>query len=74
MHAPENFGMPWLMPLQCGNGIFRQLQEFKPVVGFAFHFNRAGAGYQNERIVTEVVEGKTFAHSWAYKATRKSQK
>ncbi|RZM26906.1 MAG: SRPBCC domain-containing protein [Pedobacter sp.] len=46
---------------------FPQLQKFAPVVGYKFQFNDAGFEYQKEWIVTKVVEGKTLAHSWAYK-------
>ena len=46
---------------------FPQLREFEPVVGFRFEFDDDNAGYQKEWIVTKVVEGKTLAHSWAYK-------
>lgn len=46
---------------------FPQLREFEPVVGFNFQFDDNNAEYQKEWIVTKVVEGKTLAHSWAYK-------
>jgi uncharacterized protein YndB with AHSA1/START domain len=46
---------------------FPQLREFKPVTGFRFQFDDQGAGYQKEWIVTQMVEGKRLAHSWAYK-------
>jgi uncharacterized protein YndB with AHSA1/START domain len=46
---------------------FSQLQKFEPVVGFHFEFENADAEYQKEWIVTKVTEGKTLAHSWAYK-------
>jgi len=46
---------------------FPQLQEFKPVIGFKFQFEDDNAEYQKEWTVTKVTEGRTFAHSWAYK-------
>jgi uncharacterized protein YndB with AHSA1/START domain len=46
---------------------FPQLRGFKPLIGFKFEFDDDSAGYQKEWIVTQVVEGKTLAHSWAYK-------
>ena len=46
---------------------FPQLQEFEPVVGFKLQFDQSDAEYQEEWIVTKVIEGKTLAHSWAYK-------
>jgi len=46
---------------------FPQLEKFKAIVGFKFQFDDDGAGYQKEWIVTKVVEGRTLAHSWAYK-------
>jgi uncharacterized protein YndB with AHSA1/START domain len=46
---------------------FPQLQKFEPVVGYKFQFDDPGSKYQKEWIVTKVIEGKTFAHSWAYK-------
>lgn len=46
---------------------FPQLRAFKPVIGFKFEFDDDNAGYQKEWIVTNVVEGKMLAHSWAYK-------
>jgi len=46
---------------------FPQLQKFEPVVGFKFQFDDDNAGYQKEWLVTKVIEGKTLAHSWAYK-------
>ena len=46
---------------------FPQLQKFEPVVGYKFQFSDDGSEYQKEWIVTKVVEGKTLAHSWAYK-------
>ncbi|WP_031529529.1 SRPBCC family protein [Dyadobacter crusticola] len=46
---------------------FPQLRHFEPVVGFKFEFDDDNAGYQKEWIVTKVMEGKTLAHSWAYK-------
>lgn len=49
------------------NWYFPQLREFEPAVGFKFQFEDDSAEYQKEWIVTKVVEGKTLAHSWAYK-------
>ena len=46
---------------------FPQLQQFKPVVGFKFQFDDDRAEYQKEWLVTKVTEGKSLAHSWAYK-------
>lgn len=46
---------------------FPQLRKFEPVVGFHFEFDQGHDKYQKEWIVTNVVEGKTLAHSWAYK-------
>lgn len=46
---------------------FPQIQKVEPVVGFRFQFTDKGAEYQKEWIVTKVTEGKTFAHTWAYK-------
>jgi uncharacterized protein YndB with AHSA1/START domain len=46
---------------------FPQLQNFEPVVGFEFQFQKDGAEYQKEWKVTKVITGKTFAHTWAYK-------
>lgn len=46
---------------------FPQLLEFEPVVGFKFQFDDNGAEYKKEWVVTKVEEGKTFAHTWAYK-------
>ncbi|MCE7063843.1 SRPBCC domain-containing protein [Dyadobacter sp. CY326] len=46
---------------------FPQLRGFEPVMGFKFEFDDDDAGYQKEWVVTKVVEGKTLAHSWAYK-------
>ena len=51
---------------------FPQLEKFKAIVGFKFQFDDDGAGYQKEWIVTKVVEGRTLAHSWAYKGYRGS--
>lgn len=34
---------------------------------FKFQFDDNSAKYQNEWIVTKVVEGRTLANSWAYK-------
>lgn len=45
---------------------FPQLQQFKPVVEFKFQFDDPGAEYQKEWIVTKLIPGKTFAHSWSY--------
>ncbi|UFH57076.1 SRPBCC domain-containing protein [Spirosoma sp. KNUC1025] len=50
---------------------FPQLQQFDPVFGFTFQFDD-GAEYQKEWIVTNVLEGKTLAHSWAYKGYPRS--
>jgi len=46
---------------------FPQLQNFKPHVGYKFQFDDKNSEYQKEWIVTKVTEGKTLAHSWAYK-------
>jgi len=46
---------------------FPQLQKFEPIVGFKFQFDDTSAEYQKEWIVTKVAEGRTLAHSWAYK-------
>ena len=46
---------------------FPQLQKFEPIVGYKFQFDDNNSEYQKEWIVTKIVEGKTFAHSWAYK-------
>ena len=46
---------------------FPALQKFMAIVGYKFKFDDSGSGYQKEWWVTRVVEGKTFAHSWAYK-------
>jgi uncharacterized protein YndB with AHSA1/START domain len=46
---------------------FPQLQKFEPIVGFKFQFDDNSAEYQKEWIVTIVTEGRTLAHSWAYK-------
>jgi uncharacterized protein YndB with AHSA1/START domain len=46
---------------------FPQLKRFEPIVGFKFQFDTAGAEYEKEWIVTKISEGRTLAHSWAYK-------
>lgn len=46
---------------------FPQLQKFEPIVGYKFHFDDSHSEYHKEWIVTKVTEGKTLAHSWAYK-------
>lgn len=46
---------------------FPQLQKFKPIVGYKFQFDDDNLEYRKEWIVTKVVEGRTLAHSWAYK-------
>lgn len=46
---------------------FPQLQKFEPIVGYSLQFDDRNAEYQKEWIVTKVAEGKTLAHSWAYK-------
>jgi len=46
---------------------FPQLQKFEPLIGYQFQFDDKDSEYKKEWIVTEVVEGKTLAHSWAYK-------
>jgi len=46
---------------------FPQLQKFKPIVGYKFQFDDDDSEYRKEWIVTKLVEGKTLAHSWAYK-------
>ena len=45
---------------------FPQLQKFEPVIGYKFQFDDDGSEYQKEWIVTKMMEGETFAHSWAY--------
>jgi uncharacterized protein YndB with AHSA1/START domain len=45
---------------------FPQLQKFEPIVGFKFQFDDNSAEYRKEWIVTQVAEGKTLSHSWAY--------
>ncbi|GAB3274398.1 SRPBCC domain-containing protein [Larkinella harenae] len=54
-------------PEQMKQWYFPQLRRFEPVVGFVFQFDDAGAEYRKEWVVTSVTEGRTFAHSWAYK-------
>jgi len=49
------------------NWYFPQLQKFEPVVGYKFIFDDNNPGYRKEWIVPKVLEGKTLAHSWAYK-------
>jgi uncharacterized protein YndB with AHSA1/START domain len=46
---------------------FPQLQKFEPVAGYKFQFDDDNSEYHKEWIVTKVAEGKTLAHSWAYK-------
>lgn len=46
---------------------FPQLQKFEPVVGYKFKFDDENAEYQKEWIVTNVMNGKVLAHSWAYR-------
>lgn len=46
---------------------FVQLQAFKPIVGFEFRFTNDSSSFQKEWRVTQVVEARTFAHTWAYK-------
>jgi uncharacterized protein YndB with AHSA1/START domain len=46
---------------------FPQLRKFEPAVGFRFEFTDDNQEYQKDWIVTEVIEGKRLAHSWAYK-------
>ena len=46
---------------------FPQLLQFEPVVGFQFTFQDINLEYRKEWIVTKVTQGKTLAHSWAYK-------
>ena len=46
---------------------FPQLKSFQPIVGFRFQFKDDNHQYQKDWIVTEVIEGKRLAHSWAYK-------
>lgn len=46
---------------------FPQLQKFEPVVGYKFQFDDNNSEYQKKWAVTKVTEGKTLAHSWAYK-------
>jgi uncharacterized protein YndB with AHSA1/START domain len=46
---------------------FPQLQSYKPYVGCKFQFDDKNSEYQKEWTVTKVTEGRTFAHSWAYK-------
>jgi len=46
---------------------FPQLQKFEPIVGYKFVFNDDNAAYHKEWMVTKVIAGDSFAHSWAYK-------
>ena len=46
---------------------FPQLQKFEPIVGYKFQFDDNNPEYHKEWMVTKVIEGKTLAHSWAYK-------
>lgn len=53
-------------PAQMRLWYFPQLQAFEPIIGYKFRFDDAGAEYRKEWIVTRIVPGKIFAHSWAY--------
>ncbi len=46
---------------------FPQLKEFEPIAGYQFQFEDDGGEYHKEWTVTQVEEGKTLGHSWAYK-------
>ena len=46
---------------------FPQLLEFEPFAGYEFQFYDNRSEYQKKWIVTQVIEKKTLAHSWAYK-------
>lgn len=46
---------------------FPQLRTFEPTVGFKFQFDDDSSEYQKEWIVTKLVQGRTLAHSWAYR-------
>lgn len=46
---------------------FAQVEDFEPVVSYSFRFTDDGATYQKEWRVTQVVAGRQFAHTWAYK-------
>ena len=46
---------------------FPQLQQFEPVVGFHFEFATDGSPYGKEWVVTDVVDRRKLAYTWAYK-------
>lgn len=46
---------------------FSQVKEFKPVIGFDFRFTNDGSAYVKEWVVTDIIEEKKLAHTWAYK-------
>ena len=46
---------------------FPQLKNFEPKVGYEFEFSDDGSNYKKQWRVTQVVNGKLFAHSWNYK-------
>ncbi|MBF9221983.1 SRPBCC family protein [Hymenobacter ruricola] len=46
---------------------FPQVRKFEPVVGFRFEFTDDGSPYGKEWVVTEVVDGRKLAHTWAYR-------
>lgn len=45
------------------------LEEFRPEVGFEFHFDggKEGRIYHHVCTITEVVPGKKLTHTWTYK-------
>lgn len=47
-----------------------ELEEFKPEVGFTFHFwgQDGDIKFEHECIVTEVIPGKKLTYSWRYPA------
>ena len=45
---------------------FPQIQKFEPVVGYEIQFDDDQQEYQKKWIVTKIIEGRTFSHSWAY--------
>ena len=46
---------------------FPQLQQFEPEIGYRFKFDDPHATFQKEWVVTDIIPGKTFTHTWAYK-------
>ncbi|GAB3899572.1 SRPBCC domain-containing protein [Larkinella knui] len=64
---PEKLWQALTQVDQMKEWYFPQLQKFEPVVGYPFQFEDDHQAYQKEWIVTNVIEGKTLAHSWAYK-------